>query len=309
MTEKKKKQHYVPRFYLKSFARQKIPKKFIIRFFNKETGEKHEQNITQVAMEKYFYDDGEPPIIENRMMELEGYHSAVYHKIINDQSIEQLTMYDKFMICHYLMIQNERTRSARVRDSQVFKIIYQYFEKEENYPPFESFNENYKQWLLESRSAVGQFNIMLNPVEMKDGTIHYPFEPAIKMTQLGWILLKNNLEREFYTSDHPVRVFIPPENKKFIIRSFGSELYTSEGVEIYFPLTPRLCLVLFDKTVSDYRKFGLMKEVIQHELDWINTQIIAMAHRTVFAKNNDFQFVCECIQKFPELKDPNRIRL
>jgi len=115
MTEKKINQHYVPRFYLKSFARQKKPNKFIIRCYNKETEEKYEQNITQAAMERYFYDDGETPAIENLLSRIEGFHAEVYHKIIREESIEHLTQYDKFMICHYIMIQNERTRSTRIR--------------------------------------------------------------------------------------------------------------------------------------------------------------------------------------------------
>jgi len=66
---------------------------------------------------------------------------------------------------------------------------------------------------------------------------------------------------------------------------------------------------LFDGRVSKYKNFRLTKEVIQEELDWINTQIIAMAHRTVFTKSNDFQFVRKRIKEYPEIKDPNRMRL
>ena len=150
---------------------------------------------------------------------------------------------------------------------------------------------------------------MFNPIEMEDGTRHYPLEIIFKMVELGWILLKNDLGGEFYTSDHPVFVYNPPIKENEMIRGFGMASYTAKGVEIYFPLTPRLCLLLFDKEMSDYRNFGLSKYVNQDELDWINTQIIAMAHRTVFTKSNDFQFVRECIKKFPELKDPNRGRL
>ena len=212
-------------------------------------------------------------------------------------------------MAHYTMIQNERTRSTRIRYAQMYKLVYKRFEEKENFPPFESFSEEDKMNLLEGGAARGQINIMFNPVEMEDGTIHYPFEVVFKMLELGWILLKNNLKREFYTSDHPIYVHNPKITDKVLIKGYGMESYIAEGVEIFFPLTPRLCLVLFDKEISDYGKFGLMRLVIQDELDWINTQIVAMAHRTVFTKNNDFQFVRECIKKFFELKDPNRMRL
>lgn len=44
---------------------------------------------------------------------LEGLYSIVYNKIIHNRSVKQLTMYDKFVMAHYIMTQNERTRSAR----------------------------------------------------------------------------------------------------------------------------------------------------------------------------------------------------
>lgn len=307
--QKKKKQHYVPRFYLEKFARQTRPEEFIILCFNKETEELYEQNTKQAAMERYFYDDGDPPVIEDKFSNFEQIHSKVYNKIINDQTIEYLTIYDKIMMCHYILIQNERTRSARIRNAQITELLFKYGEHEIELPPYDSLNDEYKDWFLESRGAMGQINIIFNPIEMDDGTVHHPYEVVRKMADLGWTLIQNDLKREFYTSDHPVFVYNPPIKKNETIRGFGIASYIGKGVEIYFPLTPRLCLVLFDINNSYYMNYPLKRQVIQKELDWINTQIIAMAHRTIFTKNNDFQFVRECINKFPELKDLNRLRL
>lgn len=121
--------------------------------------------------------------------------------------------------------------------------------------------------------------------------------------------MKNNLKLEFYTSDHPVMVWNPPSKEYGAIWSFGFQAYNAEGVEIYFPLKPKLCLLFFDNEVSEYRKFKFYRKVIQDELDWINTQIIAMAYRMVFGRLNDFQNVKNCIKRYPELKDINRNRL
>ncbi len=304
----KKKQHYVPQFYLKNFAIHKKSGEYSIRCYNKELDTLYNSNITQEAMERYFYEKNDPPEIENYFSHLEGLHATIYQKIINDQSIEHLTLYDKLMMCHYIIIQNERTRSARTRNIQAYKLVYKHFEDEEGFPPFESFSEEDKKKLLEGGAARGQINIMFNPVEMEDGTIHYLIETVNKMTELGWILLKNKLKYEFYTSDHPVCVHIP-ENKRLAIRGFGSQIYIVDGVEIYFPLMPRLCLILYDKKNSSYKNSPLSRIIIQEELDFINTQIIAMAHRTVFTKTNDFKFVRECVEEHKDLKDPDRFRL
>lgn len=305
----KKKQHYVPKFYLRNFAIHKKSGEYSIRCYNKERNKLYNSNITQVAMERYFYDESDPPEVENYFSHLESLHAMVYHKIVNDQSIKRLNLYDKYMMCHYIIIQNERTRSARTRNAQLYELAYRNLEEEENFPPFDSFSEDDKKKLLEGGAARGQLNIMFNPVEMKNGTIHYPLETVFKMGKLGWILLTNDLKREFYTSDHPISVYIPPKNNELIIRGFGNQVYNTEGVEIYFPLTPRLCLVLYDKNKSEYKNFGMVKRVLQGELDFINRQIIAIAHRTVFTRTNDFKFVRDCVKNYKDLKDPNRFRL
>ena len=58
-----RRQHYVPRFYLRNFALKK-KKGFTIRCFNKEKERSFEQNIVKVGMENYFYDKYAPPKIE-----------------------------------------------------------------------------------------------------------------------------------------------------------------------------------------------------------------------------------------------------
>ena len=305
----KKKQHYVPQFYLKNFSIHKKSGEYSIKCYNKERDKWYISNIMQVAMERYFYDDEDPPEIENYFSHLEYLHAKVYHKIVNDQSIEYLTLYDKCMMSHYIIIQNERTRSARTRNAQAYELVYKHFEDKEDFPPFESFSKEDKKLLLEGGAARGQINIMFNPVEMEDGTIHYPIETVFKMVDLGWILLKNDLKREFYTSDHPVRMHIPSVNKELVIKGFGSQIYTAKGVEIFLPLTPRFCLVMYDKEISEYRHFGISRRVNQGELDFINRQIIEIAHRTVFTRTNDFKFVRDCVKEYEDLKDPNRFRI
>ena len=176
MTGITKKQHYVPRFYLKNFAIKKKSGEYLINCFNKESGKAFKENVMQVAMEKYFYDKNEPPEIENFLAKIEGYHANIYNKIINKKSIESLTRYEQAIMSHYILIQNERTRSARVRNSQIVKLVYKDLETKQNFPSWENFDEEYKKWLFKSRGAMGQINIMFYPVEDEEGNLHYPIE-------------------------------------------------------------------------------------------------------------------------------------
>ena len=302
-----KRQHYVPRFYLKNFALKRKSGN-TIRCFNKEKERSFEENIDNVGMENYFYDKGAPPQIDKFFAVKEELHSKIYHKIINSQSLNNLSESEKFLMCEYIFFQNERTRSTRERNRQIVKKIYKKLEKENGYPEFESLPEEYQEWLLESRGEMAQLNILFNVFKDEGGNLQSPKEIIGYIMDLGWNLTENNLANEFYTSDHPIIIYNPIYEGDRLI-GYGSDSYRAEGVEIYFPLTPNLCLILFDKIRSNYKNVPSKKFVIEKELDWINTQVIANSHRTVFTRKNDFQFVKDCLKKYPELKDPNRNRI
>jgi len=53
-----KKEHYVPRFYLKAFANFKGPKDDdgYLYVFDKKTGRSYQSSVANAASEKYFYD-------------------------------------------------------------------------------------------------------------------------------------------------------------------------------------------------------------------------------------------------------------
>ncbi len=268
-----KHQHYVPRFYLKKFALKK-KKGHTIRCYNKEKGKSFEENINNMGMENYFYDKGAPNQIESLFTEKEQNHSSAYHKIIDTDSIQNLSESEEQSICEFILFQNERTRTTRERNKQIVKKIYKKLENEKGYPKFENLPEEYQEWLLESRGEMAQLNILFNVFKDEAGIVQSPEEIVGYISELGWNLTKNNSPKEFYTSDHPIIICNPIYNGNKIV-GYDNNSYHSEGVEIYFPLTPNLCLILFDKKKSEYSKVPYERSVLQKELDWINIQIIA----------------------------------
>lgn len=301
------KQYYVPQFYLKRFATRKA-RGYKLKCYNKESGNDFEVSIRNIGMENYFYDKGGPPQIETLFAKKEKIHSNVYRKIISQKSIAKINSEEEYDMSEYIFYQNERTRSTRERNKQITKEVYLKRQKTEKLPNFDDLPSEYQKWLLESRGEMGQLNILFNEYIDEQGEAHGPDEIINYISHLGWNLTKNSLPLEFYTSDHPIIVYNPIHVEGQII-GYESNSYRAEGVEIYFPLTPRLCLILFDEKKSEYRKVNSERLVIEKELAWINTQIIAKAHRLVFTKNNDFQFVKDRLEKYPELSDPSRDRI
>ncbi|MFX1478636.1 MAG: DUF4238 domain-containing protein [Promethearchaeota archaeon] len=302
-----KQQHYVPRFYLNKFGIKK-KRGYTVKCFDKITGKEYVENVSQVCMENYFYDKKAPPKIEKLFSQKEEQHSKVYHKIVENESIRNLSDFEKNSVCEYIFMQNERTKSTRKKYSQIAKKVYKKLEKKKNLPKFEDLPSDIQEAFLESRGEMAQLNMIFGVFKDDNGDIQSPNEIIEYISELEWNLTKSDSSKEFYTSDHPVFVINPIYDEKGTIVGYGSSSYRAEGVEIYFPLSPKLCLILYDRERSDYRRVKPERFVKKDELIWINTQLIAMAHRTIFSRTNDFQFVKSVLDKFPELKDPERDR-
>ena len=114
----KKKQHYVPRFYLKEFSNRSKKNQYYIYCYDKRTDNIRPQNIYNSAMEKYFYDKTSPTTIEDRLSNIELEVSTIYHKIINDKDLKNLTFEEKKLLAEYIWIQDLRTPYA---SNEIFK--------------------------------------------------------------------------------------------------------------------------------------------------------------------------------------------
>ncbi len=77
------------------------------------------------------------------------------------------------------------------------------------------------------------------------------------------------------TSDHPER---RPEVK---------------GVEIYFPISPQLCIVLVD----------WQKGFKRLKIGQINEQIALQANQYIYSHQADFSIIREVLKRHPEMKD------
>ena len=58
-----------------------------------------------------------------------------------------------------------------------------------------------------------------------------------------WILLKNKTHQPFFTSDNPIGTTEHIHNPYMAMSGISSE-----GVEVYFPISPDLMLLMFEKT-------------------------------------------------------------
>ena len=300
-------QHIIPQFYLKQFAsKAKRSKTYKIKAYNKEKGKEIYPSLKNIGLEKYFYDKYDPPIFEIVLSFLEYYASRVYHKILKNKSVEILTDKERTIFSHFIFTQYTRTKAARELFNQVHTLIYEDLIRTKDFPKKEEFAGGFSSF-LEDRAYLGQLKIMFDPNNDTNKLMRIPTKSSQHIFSLNWELLINNNEFEFYTSDHPVFLYEPESDGK-TIKGYGIYAFQTPKVEMYFPLSPRLCLAMVGKESVKFSS-GSDNNIEFEELEWINRQIIAEAYQFIFSKNNTFDYVKRILDLCPELKKIDRNRI
>lgn len=328
-----KNQHYVPQRYLRKFAdTQKKKNKNIYRFniFDKEKQESREkQNVENYASERYFYDvdfnnlleeaKSEGITIEEEIENLTNQVDKQYLENVFATKVET-TMYNPFdniitkytltppnvyknvevvpekekaTIAYYLAIQFVRTKEYREKIIQMYEkgtklLLRKRFKEEIDFDFLDS---------LEIKLKDNKINLIHNE-QLLDTDLLESFA-KIFLNHI-WIFAVNETDTLFYTSDNPL-VFYGHE---------GNHGISSKGVEIIFPITPKLALVMreveyFNTELPLYNKFVHIPE---EYVKFYNELQIGQSYKYVFSKDKNFSLALEMMKKNPELKDINRNR-
>lgn len=121
----------------------------------------------------------------------------------------------------------------------------------------------------------------------------------------NWILLHNDPDKtgkRFYTSDTPITLTNPGRGPR------TPDLYvTSKGVEIHFPLSPRLTILMYNH--DEYKRAQFEHEANPDDVDAINVQQVWWSQQFVFSEANDFALADRMVGERPELGNPRRRRI
>lgn len=114
-----------------------------------------------------------------------------------------------------------------------------------------------------------------------------------------WILIKNKTTQPFFTSDNPIGTAEHVHNPYVSMSGLSSK-----GVEVYFPLSPDLMLVMYEKTYHHNISSKNYRIIEVDELDIIayyNSQCVINSSRCVFSQTNDFSIIEEMKAKRPDV--------
>ena len=322
----KEKQHTVPQFILRNFSIKNR-----LYTYDKYTGKIYCSNVANSGCERSFYDfeikTNDKLIkgtIEEKLCEIEYKASSVIRKILDGDTVVNITDKEKNDIVYFLAVQMVRTPNVK-----------------HNY---KSMPEQLRNAIRKRMPNLGEGDILDEKLpNFDDSDFNLFFDMLIAdsterlrgyFDNLEWILVKTDEMNPFLIGDSPVVVYneLYHDEKESLFFSKYSIAY--KGCCIFFPITPTRALWLVDpevidkyakltktylsliflgiKSAKDLEKVGMkIKYLLDREFGLTKTKVfvfstddvtrynyyqIISAERKVFSKFSDFKQAEEIIK-------------
>lgn len=299
MTQKTKKQHYVPQFYLNAWGIQGTHQIYV---YDKKSEAKRKNNIQDVATERFFYDispndifsDGYietlhqngilwdekdvPQIIENALSkEIEKPFSDLIKEVL-DKTLELtpwhinncyfISQEKKADFSAYLALQHVRGKCVRSGIQDSSDCLTQVME-DMGFPDY-----GIAEYAVSKDEAKKiHLQMLLDPQHLSKVTGCF--------YNLTWMLGINKTDKKFFTSDNPIGTRGYIKNPILSMNGIGSK-----GVEVFFPLSPEIILIMVDGSYHTQWIPFERKYIEIHDsanVDYYNSILATQAGRFVFS--------------------------
>lgn len=239
----KRRQHYVPKFYLRNFSESK--KSVGIYLFKGNKIIEH-GSINDNLCKEYFY--GEDAVVENKLAEYEGRWNDIISAIIETERLPD-TSSDLVWLRYFILISSARTLKRGNQINDYYTALMKKLLEVEKPELFER---------VISADKDG-FSVKMN----------YPALPFISAAQqclplvidLKIDLLINRSDIDYVTSDNPAVFYNQLFQEKNLSRGFGWAEY---GIQFIVPINPRIAICMYDSEVYN------MKEKILNSNSTVN---------------------------------------
>lgn len=223
----KKKQHYVPKFYLRYFSLTDTNKQ--IKICLKDSGKIIQKaDLEGQAQETYFY--GKDLEREEWFGNIENQTSVILNSVVRTKVLPKDKSDDYYLIWLYILIQAYRIRTNADEFNEMIDTMMKTAMKFE--PQFKDFEFD-KYFFAYEDAIEKKLDILLNEL------------PMIMDMQVK--LIQNGTSKELITSDNPISKYNQfLESRKFPYCHNGM---VSKGLHIFYPLAPDLLLIMYDPRV------------------------------------------------------------
>lgn len=276
----KKKHHFVPQTYLRSFTDDNDNKLVVFRKDDPKTS--FRRSVNNEAFHKYYYsipegDGRNHNIIEDLFSDIEAAWPEILRRIYNKEPLGELT--DKF--CNFVCLQRIRVPAFRDGVEAFYaenikgsaKILH-------NMGKLQPLPKEYPNILEDMVVAIDPYMSLKIMGDTIKGVGH-----VIGYVRLS--VLRNATSTPFVTSDNPVIYFDPTspfeEVKPYVL--------CKERMNVLFlmPLTPDLILVGISgipvKKWGDFLKYDTQEITDSEIVNTFNTEICRFAYGAVYSKN------------------------
>lgn len=220
----KKRQHYVPQFYLRNFSSDGCS----LHIYNIKSRKliKNAPYDTQ-CYRNYFY--GKNGHIEDMFMEIENMVAPIFRRIISSMGVNTINNDEFSSILIFTVLQSCRTEHAATWNNEVADKIGKLF--------------------LSKEKLLKDINLDDYQITLDDPVI-LSIQAAFEMYHFGLDLrckiLINKTKTKFITSDNPV-IF---HNQYTRINSRETSIgIACSGIQIFYPISPELLLFFYDESI------------------------------------------------------------
>jgi hypothetical protein len=282
---KARRQHFVPRFYLKNFGDPKI------FCYDKSNDKVVKTNVNDIALVRNFYElenltSGE---IEKFLSKKESKFSKAYYEVIDRKDISKLTKESSYHFFMFIATQLVRTSGFRLEiENMLSKAFDKMYSKLAN-----------KHLKKKGNKLAGRVRVSPDPEVAKlmhtQMILEQVPEFAHILSKRYWMIDENLNDIPLWTSDNP-----------FVLRNelnySGNLGLMSLGIEIHFPLTSNLLLTSFDLRTHQLRR-GYVGTLERIHLIHENMLQVQASTRYIYASSdNDFDRARKIISDYPQFK-------
>lgn len=234
--EKKKNNHFVPRYYISRFA--SVSNKQVGLYNLKSDLITDKAPIKSQCSRDYFYTKN--PVFENEFAEIEGLHKQLLSKIVDNAHVPQPNTPEHYTLLSLIMFQAGRTATTAAHQDH----LADQFGKAIMRKRYERENDR------EMLEFLDRVNISMPGGVLEAIADHLAMHPIIG--DLDVTLFENHSREDFLTSDHPVALCNDlPAQASPLGANVG---FASRGLLILLPLSPRYLLLLSDPEVYKVAK-------------------------------------------------------
>jgi len=285
-----KRQHYVPKLYLRNFAEDGD----IIYSYNFDSNKCNPVSINSICQESYFY--GQNLEIESQLSQFEGKIAKLYTKILSEKTVKNLNKEELHDLLFSITLQKDRTRNKRDDGIDLWEYLWVNKYSQFILPLLKSHNLDLDQAnkeILDHSENLWIFDII-------EADIDYPL-----ISDLDIFIVENLSDINYIIGENPVVL----NNNFSLYREYSSGLQ-SPGLQIWFPFHPKLALLFIDSDSYEYSPTNqdLIQLSKRIDIEKINLlQLFSTGNNLFFSDKSYCPDLIKFVHENKELK-PEKVR-